>query len=162
MVKKKEKPTAKPQLPIAEVMAALDRRDGNYYSRLDDEKKKQLSTYMSQRWASQVQGDRDIQEYYLTMINDLSNIDYVATTSGHEELRWRVLALCGLGQKMRHEFVPPKGRKKDKVSEWLCELYPNLSEDEIELFRAINDVDVLSNAAQQMNVSQKKVKDIFG
>jgi hypothetical protein len=157
-----KKASAKPQLPIAEVMSALDRRDGNYYSRLDDEKKKQLSTYMAQRWGSQVQGDREIQEYYLTMINDLSNIDYVATTSDHEEMRWRVLALCGLGQKMRHEFVPPKGRKKDKIAEWLSDLYPNLSDDEIDLFRTVNDSDVLADAAQQMNVTQKKVKDIFG
>lgn len=159
--KKKETASAKHQVPIDQVMSAIDLRKKNYYETLSEEDQKAVNLYMSQRWASQVQGSRDIQEHYLLMVNDLSNIDFVATTSAHEELRWRVLSLIGLGQKLRHEFIPPKGQKKDRLSEWLIELFPHLGEEEIELFRTINDGDVLKEAAESMNVADKKLKELF-
>jgi predicted ABC-class ATPase len=159
--KKKEPATAKHQVPIDQVMAAVDLRKKKYYENLSDEDRRAVNTYMAQRWASQVQGSRDIQEHYLLMANDLSNIDFVATTSGHEELRWQVLSLIGLGQKLRHEFIPPKGQKKDRLSEWLIELFPHLGEEEIELFRTINDGDVLKEAAESMNIADKKLKELF-
>jgi len=157
----KKKATAVHKVNIHEVMNAIDYRNGDYYTKLDDESKKSVSTYMVQRWASQVQGQAEIQEHYLLMVNDLSNVDYIATTSAHEELRYRVLALVGLGKKMRHEFVPPKGAKKDKLREWLIELLPNCNEEEIELFREINGSDVLKDIATVKNTPDKKLKDLF-
>ena len=159
--KKKETATAKYKLPIEQVMAAVDLRKGDYYSNLGDEDVKALSTFMSQRWASQVQGDLEVQEQYLLNVNDYSNIDYIATTSEHEELRWRVLALCGLGFKMRHEFIPPKNSKKDKLALWLVEQFPAMSDDEIELFRTINDDDILKDIAVSQNMGNKDLKELF-
>jgi len=159
--KKKPAATAAYKLPIEQVMAAVDLRKGEYYTKLEPEELKSLSTYMSQRWASQVQGTRDIQEYYLTTVNDLSNLDYVATKSEHDELRWRVLALCGLGQKMRHEFIPPKGAKKDKLTAWLLEQFPALRDDEIELFRTLNGDEVLADIAVHKNMGNKDLKELF-
>lgn len=161
MAVKKEPASAKHKMPIDQVMSAVDYRRRKFYEDLTDEQRKEVNLYMTQRWASQVQGDRELQEHYLLMVNDLSNIDFVATTSAHDELRWRVLALIGLGQKMRHEFVPPRGQKKDRIAEWLRELFPQLSDEEIELFRTINDQDVLKEAAGAMNVADKKVKELF-
>lgn len=159
--KKKEPTTAKYQLPIDQVMAAIDLRKGDFYSKLDDEGRKALSTYMAQRWASQVQGTREVQEEYLLNVNDYSNVDYIATTSAHEELRWRSLALVGLGVKLRHEFIPPKAQKKDKLSAWLIEQFPNLGDDEIELFRMLNDENVLESIAKSQNMGNKDLKDLF-
>lgn len=161
MAKKKDAATAEYKVDINRVMAAIDLRNRGFYEDLDDESRRAVNLYMAQRWASQVQGDRDLQEHYLLMVNDLSNLDFVATTSAHEELRWKMLALVGLGQKMRHEFVPPRGQKKDRLAEWLQELHPQLSDEEIELFRMINDTDVLKEAAEAMNIADKKIKDLF-
>jgi hypothetical protein len=159
--KKKATASAQYKLPIDQVMRAVDLRNGDYYTKLDDTSKKDLSTFMAQRWASQVRGEQDIQEHYLLMVNDLSNIDYIATTSAHEELRWRVLSLVGLGIKMQHEFIPPKGKKKDKLTEWLIELFPNLGDKEIELFRAINPESELQEIAEHTNMSNKRTKELF-
>lgn len=159
--KKKTTTSAAYKLPIEQVMSAIDLRKGNYYNNLVDEDKKALSTYMVQRWASQVQGSLEIQEHYLITINELSNIDYISTTSKHEEMRWRVMALVGLGQKLRHEFIPPRGAKKDKLSAWLIEQFPNLNDDEMELFRTINEVEVFEEIAQAKNLGEKQIKDLF-
>lgn len=159
--KKTETASAKHQIPIDQVMAAVDQRRQNFYENLNDEDRRAVNLYMAQRWASQVQGSREVQEHYLLMVNDLSNLDFVATTSAHEELRWRVLALVGLGQKLRHEFVPPRGQKKDRLTEWLVELFPHFSDEEIELFRSINDADVFKQSAESMNIADKKIKELF-
>ena len=159
--KKKAPTTAKYQLPIDQVMSAVDLRKGDYYSKLGTDELKSLSTYMAQRWASQVQGTQDLQEYYLTTVNDLSNLDYISVGSAHDELRWRTLALCGIGQKMRHEFIPPKGAKKDKLTAWLIEQFPSMGDDEIELFRALNGSDVLEDIAVSLNMGNKDLKDLF-
>jgi hypothetical protein len=156
-----KKASAAYKLPIDQVLAAVDQRNGEYYNKLSDEDRKALSTYMIQRWASQVQGSRDVQEHYLITVNDLSNIDYNATRSTHEEMRWRVLALVGLGQKLRHEFIPPKGAKKDKLSLWLIEQFPHLGDEEIELFRNLNDPSVLEDMAIAKNTGEKQIKDLF-
>jgi len=161
MVAKKKSSSASYKVPIDQVMSAVDLRNGDYYSKLSDEDRKSVNTFMSQRWASQVQGSREIQEHYLVTINDLSNIDYIATTSQHDEMRWRVIALCGLGSKLRHEFIPPRGQKKDKLTAWLIERFPSLSDDEIELFREINGNDFLEEIARSQNISDKDLKELF-
>jgi hypothetical protein len=161
MATKKKTSTAAYKVPIDQVMAAVDLRNGDYYSKLSDEDRKSVNTFMAQRWASQVQGSREIQEHYLVTINDLSNIDYIATTSQHDEMRWRVIALCGLGSKLRHEFIPPKGQKKDKLTAWLIERFPSLADEEIELFREINGDDFLEDMARAQNLSDKDIKELF-
>jgi hypothetical protein len=157
----KKKATAAYKIPIEQVMAAVDLRKGDYYSKLSDEDLKALNTFMAQRWASQVQGDRDVQEQYLLNVNDYSNVDYIATTSAHEELRWRVLALCGLGFKQRHEFIPPKALKKDKLTAWLISQFPAMSDEEIELFRELNGNEVLEDIAVAQNMGNKDLKELF-
>lgn len=150
------------KFPIDQVMRAIDSRDRGFYGRLTDEDRKLVNSYMAQRWASAVQSnDREVQEHYLLMVNDLCNIDYVATTSAHEELRWMMLSLVGLGVKLRHDFIPPKGVKKDRIREWLIDMMPQLSDDEIDLFREINTPDVLEDAARSMNVADKRLKELF-
>lgn len=161
MATKKKSSSAAYRIPIDQVMSAVDRRNGDYYSKLTNEDRKSVNTFMTQRWASQVQGSREIQEHYLVTINDLSNIDYIATTSQHDEMRWRVIALCGLGSKLRHEFIPPRGQKKDRLTAWLIERFPSLSDDEIELFREINGNDSLEEIARSQNVSDNDIKELF-
>ena len=48
--KKKEPASAKYQVPIDQVMTAVDLRKGDYYAKLSDEDRKSVSTYMAQRW----------------------------------------------------------------------------------------------------------------
>ena len=61
MATKKKTASATYKLPIEQVMSAVDLRKGDYYSSLSDEDVKSLNTFMAQRWASQVQGDLEVQ-----------------------------------------------------------------------------------------------------
>jgi len=160
--KTKPKATAAYKVPIDQIMGAIDTRNGEFYEKLSEEDRKGVNSFMAQRWASSVQGDRELQEWYLLNTNDLLNIDYVAITSAHEELRWKLLSRVGVGSKgIRHTFIPPRGVKKDKVTQWLIEQFPSLSDEEIELFRTINGDDVLQDIAQAKNVAASQIKDLF-
>ena len=46
----------KPQIPLQEVMKAIDKKDRGWYNRLDAERKKAFSPWMMMRYASSVQG----------------------------------------------------------------------------------------------------------
>ena len=65
----------KPQIPLKDVMAAVDKKDRGFYNRLTDEQKKAFSAWMMMRYCSSVQG-RDAANYiYLT--NELVNFQFM-------------------------------------------------------------------------------------
>jgi hypothetical protein len=71
------------------------------------------------------------------------------------------LALVGLGVKLRHEFIPPIGVKKDKLTAWLIEKFPQLGAEEIELFKSINSTEDLEDIARAQNMGNKEFKELF-
>ena len=74
----------KPQIPLKDVMAAVDKKDRGFYKRLNDEQKKAFSAWMMMRYCSSVQG-RDAANYiYLT--NELVNFQFMEV-SKHPELQ---------------------------------------------------------------------------
>ena len=61
----------KPLLQIKDIMAAVDRKDYGFYERLTDEQRKSMNLWMTQRYASSVQGK--LAGHYLVMINEFMN-----------------------------------------------------------------------------------------
>ena len=57
----------KPQIPLNDVMLAIDKKDRGFYNRLTDEQKTAFSAWMMMRYCSSVQG-RDAAGYiFLSM-----------------------------------------------------------------------------------------------
>ena len=54
--------------------------------------------------------------------------------SKHPELQWLLLSACGVGKIQFHPYLkPPNARKKkDKISNFLSDIYPHIKNDEIE------------------------------
>ena len=44
----------KPQIPLKDVMAAIDKKDRNFYNRLNDDQRKAFSAWMMMRYCSSV------------------------------------------------------------------------------------------------------------
>ena len=61
------------KLNIVNEMRQLDRKNRNFYSELTDEERKKFSNYLMIRWASCVDGSRDLQEFYLISTNERLN-----------------------------------------------------------------------------------------
>ena len=80
------------------------------------------------------------------------------------ELQWLLLTATGTGKVEFHPYIkPPNARKKkDKISEFLYSIYPNIKRDEIDLLLTINDKEELKELAAAHGYDDKQIRDIFG
>ena len=150
----------KPLLQIKDIMAAVDRKDYNYYTNLTDEQRKSMNLWMTQRYASSVQGK--FAGHYLVMVNEFMNTNW-SDVSKHPELQWKLMCLAGTGKVQFHPFVkvPKAKRKKNKVEELVRELFPLLKNDEIELFLKMNSNDDIKEVAIESGVDDKTLDEAF-
>jgi hypothetical protein len=145
-----------------EVLPGIDRRNMEFFGKLSDEQKKEFSPWLVQRWAASVEGSAGVQEYFIQAVNERSNIN-MKELKDHPELQWMLLASCGIKKAYRRSWIgAAKGVKKDKITEFISELYPSAGEQEIELMRIINDESELKQIAEQMNLKKSEIKEVFG
>ena len=121
---------------IKEEMTALDTRDFSWYRDLSEKERKELSMWVLMRWSSAVSSNiKDIEDHYLTFINDLVNTHFNSVRE-HEELQWRLMQVAGIGSTQRHEWIAP-GRKGTTTGKKLKEIYlqimPWVNDTELEL-----------------------------
>ena len=97
------------------------------------------------------------------MTNELVNKDFMEV-SKHPELQWLLLSACGVGKIQFHPYLkPPNARKKkDKISNFLSDIYPHIKNDEIELMLQINSKEQLKELAVAHGYDDKSIRDIFG
>ena len=70
----------KPQLPLKDVMAAIDKKNKSFYTNLSDEQKKAFSAWMMMRYCSSVQGKHAANYIYMT--NELVNLQIAIYSFG--------------------------------------------------------------------------------
>lgn len=150
----------KAQIPLKEILPAMDKKDRDWYDRLDHDQKKAFGPWMLLRYASSVQGPRAAE--YLFMVNEFANVNF-AEVSSHPELQWKLFAACGQGKVEHHQYIkPPTARKKkNRVAEFLLEVYPHLKTDELELLMKINSKQDFKQLAQAHGLDDKAIRDIF-
>ena len=147
-------------LPIKDQMAAIDRNDFGYFSRLDEDYKKAFGPWITMRCASSADKKWDAY-HYLIMVNRTVNINF-SLLKKHPELQWKLLASCGKGSTVYHPWVAPvKKRKKSKLEALLLKRYPTLSKEELILLVEINSEDDLKSLARDMGLEEKEIKELF-
>jgi hypothetical protein len=150
-----------PAIPLKDVMGAIDKKDRGFYNRLSDEQKKAFSAWMMMRYCSSVQGRHAAD--YIFMTNELVNMNF-SDVSKHPELQWLLLSACGSGKVEFHPYLkPPNARKKkDKVFEFVYNIYPHMKAEDITQFIDLNDKHDLKQLAEAHGYDDKTIKDIFG
>lgn len=151
----------KEQIPIKDILRAIDKKDRDWYNRLPEDKKKTFNAWLLMRYVSTVQGKHN--KHYLYFTNLLVN-QYFTESSKHPELQWLLLTAVGTGKLETHGYLkPPTSRKKkDKVSLFLQDLYPHMKPDEIALLQQLNTRDEIKQLAQDNGLDDKQIKEIFG
>ena len=150
-----------PAIALKDIMAALDKKDRGFYSRLTDEQKKAFVPWMMMRYASSAQGRNAA--HYLFMVNELVNKNF-SDVSKHPELQWLLMTAAGSGKVEFHPYIKPPNskKKKDKLSEFVYSIYPNFKRDDIELFLLLNTREDLKELAKDHGYDDKTIADIFG
>lgn len=122
------------KLHISNEMAQLDRKQRDFYESLTDEERKKFSLFLMLRWSSAVQGDAELQEYYVQSCNHYLNRNFFAVNR-HPRLQWLMATAVspGLGTQ-RHVWIAPKKKpKSNSLRKSLDELFPTMKNDELDL-----------------------------
>ena len=127
------------KLNIVNEMRQLDRKNRRFYQELTDEERKKFSPYLMIRWASAVEGSRELQEFYVMATNERLNKHFF-TLSKHPELQW--LCCTTVSPDMgtpRHTWIAPKKKEPGAsgIRKQLAELYPHLKDDDIAVLASI-------------------------
>jgi hypothetical protein len=139
------------KLNIANEMSQLDRKNRDFYRDLTAEERKKFSNYLMIRWASGVQGARELQEFYVIATNERLNKHFFSLGK-LPELQWLCATTVSpdLGAQ-RHQWISP--RKKEpgasSVKKQLSNLFPHLKSDEIDLLAEITTKKELAEYVRQ-------------
>jgi len=149
------------QIPLNDMLAALDRQDFDWYKNLTEDEKKSWSSWLTLRYASSVKGKG--QDDALLNTNEFVNKHYLDLYKD-DDLMWRLMCLTGTGKGQFHEWIkPPHSNKtKDKISQFVMTVYPHFKADEVELFCRMNDAKALKQLAVDMGLTDGEINDIFG
>ena len=127
-------------LPLNQVLGALDNKDMEFWDRCTPEQQKKIAPFLLNRYMSLVKGNTELASYYLMATNQRVNSNYFSL-SKHPKLVWQLLCTVspGMGTQF-HQWVGHKKKKKDKSNEirkTLAEMYPNMKNDELDLMTSI-------------------------
>jgi len=122
-------------LDIKRELNAIDMRDYDFYSKLTPEEKKEFSPFILMRYSSNVQGDTELQEWFLERTNELVNKHHWVLSKNHKELLWKLFAGCGAGVKTYHPYLKAGTKEKAvKIEKLLAELNPAMKFSDIKVW----------------------------
>jgi hypothetical protein len=151
-------PTRK--LDIKRVLSAVDNKNYDFYNSLTEDEKKEFSPYILMRYTSNVQGDRDIQEWFLETTNEYVNKNHWILSKNHKPLLWKLYAATGAGASAFHPYLAAgKKEKAVKIEKLLCELYPAMKMDDTCVKASLMSKEDIEELFDKMGFDKKDRKD---
>lgn len=146
-------------LSIWNEMAALDRKDYDYYDKLTDEQKKEFSPYLLLRWGSTVEGNGDIAKYYAVSANEFTNTDFWAIQK-HKKLQWLTCCVMSpnVGKQKHYWLGAAKRESSSPIKKKLLEMLPNVKMDEIDLILATSSKEEIKAWLRLIGLDEKTLK----
>jgi len=129
-------------LSIANEMRAVDTKNRAFYDNIPSEETKHFTAYVMMKWASDVDADPGVQEYYLRSTNINANIN-LWDINKHPKLQW--LSLSAISPNMgtlRHSWISAKKKEKvpariAKAKALLAQMHPEYKLEDINLLATL-------------------------
>lgn len=149
------------KLDIQRELRAVDQKNYDFYANLTDDERKAFSPYVLMRYTASVQmPDRDIQEWYLEMTNEMVNKNHWDLSKNHKELLWKLFAATGTGVNCYHPYLAAgKKEKANKIEKLLVELYPAMKMAEIKMLAKMMDKNDIKELFDKMGFDKKQRKE---
>jgi len=150
------------RLNINNEMAALDRKDREYYDNFTVEERKKFSTYLMLKWGSAVQGSSDLQEYYLRAMNENVNMNFF-DLARHPKLQWLLCTTVSPDMGVqKHWFPKSQGRGKQNAAlKFLKLTRPAAKIADLEVLVQLNDQRYFENLAREHGWTDREIRDFF-
>ena len=148
------------KLDIKRELKAVDLKQYDFYDTLTAEEKKVFSPYVLMRYTSNVQGDPDLQEWFVERTNEFVNKNHFDISKNHKGLMWKLYAGTGIGSSMYHPYLAAgKKGKADKFEKLLAELHPTYKMDDIKLLASIMTEEEKKELFDKMGFDKKQRKE---
>lgn len=146
-----------------DMIPAVDLGVKELWDAVTDEGKKEIKGdfWTLNRYISTVKtSDRKIQEHFLLAVNEFYNKNW-NDIQQHPKLVWQTLCLAGHESKQTffHEWIPLK-RQKDKKTEFLSELFPNMKISDVETLSEITTIKEIKEYCEALGWDKKAVNAI--
>lgn len=149
------------KLDIQRELRAVDQKNYDFYANLTDDERKAFSPYILMRYTASVQmPDRDIQEWYLEMTNEMVNKNHWDLSKNHKALLWKLFAATGTGVNCYHPYLASgKKEKANKIEKLLVDLYPAMKMAEIKMLAKMMDKNDIKELFDKMGFDKKQRKE---
>jgi hypothetical protein len=146
-----------------DMIPAVDLGVKELWDAVTDDGKKEIKGdfWTLNRYISTVKtSDRNIQEHFLLAVNEFYNKNW-NDIQQHPKLVWQTLCLTSHESKQTffHEWLPLK-RQKDKQTEFLSELFPNMKMSDVETLSKITTVKEIKEYCESLGWDKKTVNAI--
>ena len=133
-----KKEPKKRTLELTRVLSAVDKKDYEFYDNLTAAELKEFSPYVLLRFVSSVgSNDRDVQEWFIEMTNEMVNKHHWSLSKNHEKLLWQLYAATGTGIKSYHPYLPTLKSQFNKFEKLLSELHPTYKMEDIKVLASL-------------------------
>lgn len=148
------------KLDIKRELESVDLKNYDFYNNLTDDEKKAFSPYILMRYTSNVQGDADIQEWFLETTNEYVNKNHWDLSKNHKSLLWKLFAATGAGVKCYHPYLAAgKKEKVNKIEKLIAEIYPAMKLDDIKLLASMMSKSDINELFDKMGFDKKQRKE---
>lgn len=148
------------KLDIKRVLKAVDQKNYDFYDNLTDDEKKAFVPFILMRYTSNVQGDREIQEWFVETTNEYVNKDFMILSKNHKGLQWKLYAATGAGVSTYHPYLAAgKKEKANKIEKLLAELYPATKMAEIKMMASMMSKEEITELFDKMGFDKKQRKE---
>ena len=148
------------KLDIKRELEAVDKRNHSFYDNLSEDEKKAFSPFILMRYTSNVQSDREIQEWFVEMTNELVNKDHWTLSKNHKALLWKLFASTGIGTKCYHPYLAAgKKEKVNKIEKLIAELNPTMKLSEVKMLAKMMDKSDIDELFDKMGFDKKQRKE---
>lgn len=143
------------KLSLSTQLRAIDTKDRGFYDSLSDEERKKFSTFLMFKYSGSVEGIPELEHYYLLAQNQRVNKNFFGL-SRHPKLQWLLCTTVSPGMGVhRHYFLKPA--KTNKSKSLIEKIYPELSEQEIEVLYAIMSEQDIIKLAKEHGIDDKQI-----
>jgi len=153
------------KIELKEKLAAVDMNGKSLWDEMDADQQKALKSelFILNRYISNAQGGREVQEHFVLTVNEYFNKHW-NTLQKHPKLLWQLLCMCGHeSQKIFfHQWIGFKKKQgNNKIGKFLLEVYPNRKQDEIDMLAVMMTTAEAKKLAQAHGYEDKQIAKMF-
>lgn len=146
-----------------DIIPAVDMGIKDLWDAVSDDGRKEIKGdfWNLNRFISSIRSNnKELQEHYLLAVNKFYNKNW-NDIQQHPKLVWQTLCLASHEAKAQqsHEYIPLK-RQKDKKTEFLSELFPNMKTSDVETLSKITTVKEIKEYCEALGWDKKTVNAI--